>query len=181
MFEIWRLPCKTHIARQKHNPDMWITIFGEKPNTLFFIESTWTARDKRRQEYHISVTRNIQDGDLCDMTYCAQPMTKRFSAELLRCNNSALNLYAIAWAMVCHLWFAFTSRWRHKWTHFPRYWPFVWENHRWPLNFPHKGQWRGALLFSLICARINAWVNNREAGDLRRHRAHYDVTVMYRD
>ena len=25
---------------------------------------------------------------------------------------------------------------------------------------------------------INGWVNNREAGDLRRHRAHYDVIVM---
>ena len=45
-------------------------------------------------------------------------------------------------------------------------------------EFPHKGQWRGALMFSLICAWINAWVKNREAGDLRRHRAHYDVTVM---
>ena len=33
-------------------------------------------------------------------------------------------------------------------------------------------------MFSLICARINGWVNNREAGDLRRHRAHYDVNVM---
>ena len=32
--------------------------------------------------------------------------------------------------------------------------------------------------FSLICALINGWVNNREAGDLRRHRARYDVTVM---
>ena len=29
-----------------------------------------------------------------------------------------------------------------------------------------------------ICAWINGWVNNREAGDLRRHRAHYDVNVM---
>ena len=47
-----------------------------------------------------------------------------------------------------------------------------------PVNSPHKGQWRGALIFSLICAWINAWVNNREAGDLRRHRAHYDVIVM---
>ena len=46
------------------------------------------------------------------------------------------------------------------------------------LNSPHKGQWRGALMFSLICAWINGWVNNREAGDLRRHRAHCDVTVM---
>ena len=42
----------------------------------------------------------------------------------------------------------------------------------------HKGQWRGALMFSLICAQINGWVNNREVGDLRRHRAHYDVIVM---
>ena len=41
-----------------------------------------------------------------------------------------------------------------------------------------KGQWRGALMFSLICAWINSWVNNREAGDLRRHHTHYDVTVM---
>ena len=47
-----------------------------------------------------------------------------------------------------------------------------------PVNSPHKGQWRGALIFSLICVWINGWVNNREAGDLRRHRAHYDVVVM---
>ena len=33
-------------------------------------------------------------------------------------------------------------------------------------------------MFTLICARINGWVNNREAGDLRRYRGHYDVTVM---
>ena len=38
--------------------------------------------------------------------------------------------------------------------------------------------WRGALMFSLICVWINDWVNNREAGDLRRYRAHYDVIVM---
>ena len=44
----------------------------------------------------------------------------------------------------------------------------------------HKGQWREALMFSLICACINGSVNNREAGDLRRHRGHYDVTVMLR-
>ena len=50
--------------------------------------------------------------------------------------------------------------------------------HRWIPR--HKGQWRGALMFSLICAWINGWVNNREAGDLRRDRVHYDVTVMIR-
>ena len=65
-----------------------------------------------------------------------------------------------------------------KWKHFPRYWPFVWGIDRSPVNSPHKVQWRGSLMFSLICTRINGWVNNREAGDLRHHRAHYDVTVM---
>ena len=37
---------------------------------------------------------------------------------------------------------------------------------------------RGAVMFSLICVWINGWVNNHEAGDLRRHRGHYDVNVM---
>ena len=65
-----------------------------------------------------------------------------------------------------------------KWKHFPSYWPFVRGIHWSIVNSPHKGQWRRALMFSLICAWINGWVNNREADDLRRHRAHYDVTVM---
>ena len=61
-----------------------------------------------------------------------------------------------------------------KWKHFPRYWPFVS-----PVNSPHKGQPREALMFSLICAWTNRWVNNPNAGDLSRYRAHYDVTVIY--
>ena len=76
----------------------------------------------------------------------------------------------------------FQMPWSHddviKWKHFPRYWPFVRGIHRSPVNSPHKGQWLGALIFSVICVWINGWVNNREAGDLRRCRAHYDVTVM---
>ena len=94
-----------------------------------------------------------------------------------------------------------------KWKHFPRYWPSVWGIHRWTMNSPHKGQWRGALLdmcmnkwlskqsrrwwvgltkasdaglwyFLWSAPWINGWVDNREAGDLRRHRTHYDVNVM---
>ena len=65
-----------------------------------------------------------------------------------------------------------------KWKRFPRYWPFVRGIHRWPVNSPHKGQCRGGLIFSLIRAWINDWVNSREASDLRRHRAHYDANVM---
>ena len=47
-------------------------------------------------------------------------------------------------------------------------------------EFPHKGQWRGALMFSLICVWIDGWIDNREAGDFRRHLGHCDVTVMIR-
>ena len=65
-----------------------------------------------------------------------------------------------------------------KWKHYPRYCPFVRGIHRSPVNSPHKGQWRGALMSSLISARLNGWVNNRKAGDLRRYDAHYDAIVM---
>ena len=65
-----------------------------------------------------------------------------------------------------------------KWKHFPRYWPFVQGIHQSLVNSPHKSQWHGALMSSLICAWINGWVNNREAGDLRHHHTHYDVIVM---
>ena len=79
--------------------------------------------------------------------------------------------------------------WRHqmsnqvksKWKHFPRYRPFLRWIHRSPVNFPHKGQWRGTLMFSLICAWTNGWMNTRDAGDLRRHSTHYDITVMHWD
>ena len=66
-----------------------------------------------------------------------------------------------------------------KWKHFPRYWPFARGIHWSPVNSPHKDQWHGALMFSLIYAWKNGWINNRDAGDLRCHCTHYDVTVMY--
>ena len=66
-----------------------------------------------------------------------------------------------------------------KWKHFPRYWPFVWGVHRWPVNSPHKGQWRGTLMLSLISAWTNGWLNNRDAGDLRRQCDHYDITIVW--
>ena len=65
-----------------------------------------------------------------------------------------------------------------KWKHFPRYSPFVRGIHRSPVNSLHKGHWRGALIFSLICVWISGWENNRAASDLRRYRTHYDVIVM---
>ena len=71
-----------------------------------------------------------------------------------------------------HVW------WRHQIETFSALLAICAGNSPVPVNSPHKGQWRGAVMFSLICAQINGWVNNGEAGDLRRHCGHYDVNVM---
>ena len=68
--------------------------------------------------------------------------------------------------------------WRHQMETLAALLDFCAGIHRSPVNSLHKGQWRGALMFYLIFARINGWLNIRGAGDLRRHRAHYDVDVM---
>ena len=65
-----------------------------------------------------------------------------------------------------------------KWKHFPCYWPFVRWIHWSPVNSPHKASDVELWCFLWSAPWINGWVNNREAGDLRRHRAHYDVTTM---
>ena len=67
-----------------------------------------------------------------------------------------------------------------KWKHFPRYWPFVRGIHRSPVNSPNKGQWRGALIFTLISA-LNKRLNNQSWGwwfETPSH-THYDVIVMW--
>ena len=66
-----------------------------------------------------------------------------------------------------------------KWKHFWRCWPFVPGIHWSTVKSPHKGQWHRALIFSLISAWINGWVNNREAGHFRCHCTHYNVVVMW--
>ena len=68
--------------------------------------------------------------------------------------------------------------WRHQMETFSALLAICAGNSPVPVNSPHKGQWRGALVFSLICARIDCWVNTGEAGDLRHHPAHYDIIVM---
>ena len=62
-----------------------------------------------------------------------------------------------------------------KWKHCLHYWPFVQGIHQSLVNSLHKGKWHGALMFSLICAWINSWASNGDAGDLRHHHAHYDL------
>ena len=65
-----------------------------------------------------------------------------------------------------------------KGKHFPHYWLFVRGIHWWPVDSPHIGQWHRALMFSLICAWINCWANNRDTCEWRCHGALYGVTVM---
>ena len=68
--------------------------------------------------------------------------------------------------------------WRHQMETFSALLALCAGNSPVPVNSPHKGQWRGAFMFSLICTWINDWVNNRETGDLKRYRGHCDVNVM---
>ena len=85
-----------------------------------------------------------------------------------------------SYILLCHAYSMMTNTHDDviKWKHFPHCWPFVRGIHWSPVNSPHRGHWRGALMFSLICAWLNGWVNSREVSDLRRHRAHYDVIVI---
>ena len=79
--------------------------------------------------------------------------------------------------VVCHAVRSITW-WRHQMETFSALLALCAGNSPVPVNSPHKGQWRGALMFSFIYVWINDWVNNCEAGDLRRQRGHYDVNVM---
>ena len=96
----------------------------------------------------------------------------------LRCGSILKKMYPPNTSYWLSSWALLVTWWRHQWKHFPRYWPFVRGIHRSTVNSPHKGQWRGALMFSLICTWINGWVNNSEAGDLKCHRAYYNVSVL---
>ena len=69
--------------------------------------------------------------------------------------------------------------WRHQMETFSTWLALCAGNSPVPVKSPYKGQWRRALMFSLICVWINGLVYNREAGDLGHHRGHYDVSVMY--
>ena len=79
-----------------------------------------------------------------------------------------------------YLYFLF-SRWRHEMEICSALLTLCAGIHRSLVNSPNpgKGQWRGALMFSWICAWPNGWVKNQDSGDLRRCRAHYDVIVMW--
>ena len=97
---------------------------------------------------------------VCTLYFCVFVWYKPISAKIFRLTSLALGMMTSSnrnlFRATGPLWGEFTS---------PRS----------PVNSPHKGQWRGALMFSFICVWINGWVNNLEAGNLRRYRVHYDT------
>ena len=125
---------------------------------------------------YISMLQELHCHSNTNMVFVMEQFCSLFS-RLLHCHLGEV-LMGQPWSIHVYPYELITSWWRHQTETFPRYWSFVQGIHRSPVNTPHKGQWRWALMLSLICAWINDWVNNREAGDLRRHRAHCDVTVM---
>ena len=98
-------------------------------------------------------------------------MTKRAVPHIVKNKGNICQWFGGTTRRISHVYVT-------KWKYFPRYRPFVRGIHRSPVNSPHKGQWCGALIISLTSAWTNGWVNNGDAGDLRHHRAHYDIIVM---
>ena len=108
------------------------------------------------------------------------------SCILFPVSNSILTICVVAFRSRWLLWYMTASWhgeishswWRHQMETFSALLAICAGNSSVPVNSLHKGQWRGALMFSLICVWINGWVNNHEAGDLRRYHVYYNVIVM---
>ena len=128
-------------------------------------------------------TKSPKNGDVHNMftvvyDACSYFLTGRDPDAFLTSSGATVRYSSRTWWIAWVYWFWWIHDDVIKWKYFPRYWPFVQGIHRSPVNSPHKDQWRGALMSSLIYAWVKGWVNNREAGDLRRHHAHYNVIVM---
>ena len=91
-----------------------------------------------------------------EKAYIGKAGLKIFNTSLNQMNMRKYRVHAKkltkSLSMLCR-WCVFVHDDDIKWKHFPRYWPFVRGIHRSPVNSPHKGQWRGALMFTLICAK----------------------------
>ena len=126
----------------------------------------FSSRDERMQFYFCRLTYRAYYRNSCNST----------SRVLFIYNSLWYTWYT--WWYTCLICIYISTWWRHQMEIFSVLLALCAGNSPVPVNSPHKGQWHGALMFSLICVWINGWVNNRKAGDLRCHRGHYDVKVM---
>ena len=124
-----------------------------------------------RQTFHVSYCFYIHRGDSR-----LAPSQWQTALQSNSVSHSVIDSYFQQWVLL--MLFMKFPWWRHQMETFSALLALCAGNSPVPVDSPHKGQWRGALMFSLIYAWINDWVNNREAGDLRRQRGHCDVIVM---
>ena len=111
-------------------------------------------------------------GENASVSHTPSQIACCLTSRAQRARASQITNPPISWRASAATW------WRHQIETFSALLALCAGNSPVPVNSPHKGQWRGALMFSLICALINNWVNNPKAGDLRRRRGHCDVNVM---
>ena len=126
-------------------------------HSIIFVDQSWITYSLNN--YLTAIGSILNSGGL----------TSQFGVSQFKRNTAILVLYPLILTSV-NIAVSIVSWWRHQMEIFSALLAIC---PRW-----HKGQWRRALMFSLIGNRINSWVNNDEAGDLGRNRAHYDVTVM---
>ena len=105
---------------------------------------------------------------------CAIVETEKLALLIKFDSLAAPDVVLMTIPMQCSHW----SWWRHQMEPFPRYWPFVWGIHRSPVDSSHKGQWRGTLMFALICASANGWANNRFETPSRLLWRHCNVKIL---
>ena len=142
------------------------------PKSQSFCHSQYSKSMKKRSFQICTFTQMLQIWKIDGNPTSIHLIVKNW---IFLTNKYACHDMWIRSSLIYHTWTR--PVWNHddgiKRKHLPRYWPFVKEMHRSPVDSPHKDQ------FSLICAWTNNNANNRDTGDLRRYCAHYDVTVMF--
>ena len=149
------------------------------------MEPKWSSRERGREKYIYLPTKYTTYFTLTGKTLCA--LCKNSWTWYIIVYNTAVEMMEhtdnlmqkIHKSIVLTMELCLFHDDIMKWKHILCYWSFVWGINWSPVNSPHKGQWHRTLMFSLICTWTNVCANNRDASDLRHHRAHYDVTIMF--
>ena len=145
-----------------HWPVVWHFVFG----------ILLPFRQLQENEKYIQ-SRGGQNPRLCprDGRDASGPLQSKGVAIM----NSTLNFDFVSCLIILH-WITW---WRHEMEIFSALLALCVVNPPVTGGFPSlRLVGRGALMISLICSWTNGLVNNRDADGLRRHRAHYDVTIM---
>ena len=127
-------------------------LFASNPvkNAWRFLRQSWADLPPLSWWLYMAWTNSNHHAD-STVLWLKLRNTRCYKLHFTQNKSSSWGRQPVDWFVI--VWFVYQSK-RHddviKWKHFPRYWPFVRGIHRPPVNSPHKGQWCGALMFSLI-------------------------------